>query len=275
MRFLLSPNELRSLLGDPRLVLFDIRSRAGRGAYEAGHIPGARFVSLKEDVTGVRTGKNGRNPMPEPSVFAEKMRGFGVSGETLVVVYDEDRPAFAARLWFELRAAGFAGVRVLDGGYAAWEKAGFAVTREEPSPAVPGDFTPREALERVVTVEEVEKNLPEQKFLLVDSRPADRFHGIGEKEDPVAGHIPGSFSCPASAGYGPDGRILPREALQKAFAQVERTAAGRPVVNSCGSGIAASATQLAMREAGLSPAGVYVGSWSEWSSDPRRPVERG
>ncbi len=275
MRFLLSPNELRSLLGDPRLVLFDIRSRAGRGAYEAGHIPGARYVSLKDDVTGVRTGSNGRNPMPELPDFAKKMREFGVSGSSLVVVYDEGRPAFAARLWFELRAVGFAGVRVLDGGFAAWEKAGFPVTKEEPSPAAPGDFTVKAPLERVVTVEEVERNLPEQKFLLVDSRPADRYHGIGEKEDPVAGHIPGSVSCPVSTGYGPGGRILPRDALQKAFVPVERTAAGRPVVNSCGSGIAASATQLAMREAGLSPAGVYVGSWSEWSSDVSRPVERG
>ena len=278
MNPLISVEELKALMNAPGLVLLDVRAHLtdhglGRRLYDEGHIPGARFADLEDDVAGCRSGTNGRHPLPDSGRFCVNMRRLGVSPESVIVAYDDGLCNFASRLWFTLRWVGFENVRVLNGGFALWEKLGLPVQTEEPA-WEPGTYRAQTPLERVFGVEFIENNLVTGDYTLLDARSRERLAGLEEPIDPVAGHIPGSLVRPSTDNIGPDGLFKPADALASEFRAVigERDPAN--IINYCGSGVTACCNHLAMTVAGIPAAGVYIGSWSEWISDPERPIRQ-
>lgn len=271
---LISAENLQTALADPASAptLLDVRWVLGgpsqRPSYDEGHIPGAVWIEFEDVVTG-KPGKHGRHPMPDRARFEATMRAAGVGDEHSVVVYDAANSLAASRLWWLLRAFGHPCVRVLDGGYAAWVAAGGPVTTEVPQPRE-GDFIADDSADDLLDADDAAEYA--MRHLLLDARPADRFHGRNETMDPVAGHIPGARSMPALSNVTETGHFLPADDLALRF-----TAAGiqpEGVVGLyCGSGVQATHLALAMEAAGLHPhAGVYIGSWSHWITDPDRPV---
>lgn len=262
-------------------VLLDVRWRLGgppgRDAYLAGHLPGAAFVDLDRDLAGPPGpgGVGGRHPLPQPGAFAAAMRRAGVRGDRPVVAYDDGEPGPAARAWWLLGYYGHPAVAVLDGGLRAWQEAGFAVRAgAEPAPAPPGDFTPRPGGRSVLDAAGAARVAA--RGVLLDARSEARYWGREEPVDPVAGHVPGAVSAPVAGSVDPHtGRLLPAVALRARFAALGVPPAGGGTVGAyCGSGVSAAAVVLALEVVGV-PASLYVGSWSDWVSDPDRPVERG
>lgn len=269
---LLDPAGLEAWVEQPP-VLLDVRWQLGgpdqRPVYEAGHLPGAAYVDL-ETALADPPGAGGRHPMPSTEAFEAAMRAAGVSGDSAVVVYDAGNSLAASRCWWLLRYFGHQDVRVLDGGYAAWSAAGLPV-EAGPSPQRDGDFVAGAGAMWLLTAEDAGELA--RTGLLLDGRPEPRFHGRQETMDPVAGHIPGAVSSPALANLRPDGRFLDPDDLALRF-----TALGLETHDEvgvyCGSGVQAAHLALAIEASGVqSAAGVYIGSWSEWITDPDRPVE--
>lgn len=250
-------------IGDPQ---------AGATAYAKAHIPGAVHARMEHALSGPRTGANGRNPLPAPAAFARWLGEMGIGPTDQVVAYDRSGNAAASRLWWMLRWIGHDAVAVLDGGFAAWTGAGQPVTDAVPTPR-PAAYEPRPQAGRHVDLAFVASRCHDPDVLIVDARSRDRFHGIGETTDPRAGHIPGSVSRPYTVNVGPDGRFKSAEALAAEW----RTLLGdRPrgtLVMSCGSGVSACHNLLSLEIAGIGGAMLYPGSWSEWCSDPSRPIE--
>jgi thiosulfate/3-mercaptopyruvate sulfurtransferase len=256
-------------------TLLDVRwslAASGRGDYTAGHLPGAVFLDLDRDLCGP-PGVRGRHPLPDAAVLQEALRRAGVRAGHPVVVYDQGGavPAgAAARAWWTLCWAGHEGVRVLDGGYAAWVAAGQPVTTEV---AVPprGDFTVQPGRMSTVDVDRVPPVAA--GGVLIDARVAARYRGEVEPVDPVAGRIPGAVNQPAAETVDREGRLCPASRLRQRF-EALGVRADAPVAAYCGSGVTAAQTVLALTVAGYQPA-LYVGSWSEWITDPARPIATG
>ena len=270
---LISAQELAARLrGGPSQVplLLDVRWRLGADdgydAYLQGHLPGAVFVDLERDLSGApgEDGRGGRHPMPSVDDFELDMAECGVDNERLVVVYDDCGSIAAARCWWLLRHFGKYDVQVLDGGLAAWRaerlpvESGLRLVEE-------GDFSVRRSPIHALDADQAA--LYAREGLLVDARPAERFHGRDETVDPVAGHIPGAVNVPTAANLEEDGTFRSPEALRGLYAE----ARDRRVAAYCGSGVTAAHDILAMEVAGIEAA-LYPGSWSEWVTDPRRPV---
>jgi thiosulfate/3-mercaptopyruvate sulfurtransferase len=254
---------------------FDLHDEQwGRSHYRAGHVPGAQYVSLNEDLAGARTGRNGRHPLPRVETLAATFGRLGVSSDAQVVVYDQDAGLFASRCWWSLRYLGHDAVALLDGGWARWLREGRAMRRgDETRP--PAVFVPRPRLDMRVQVDDVAGRAGRPDAMLIDARGPDRFEGRNETLDPVAGHIPGARNIFYRTNFAADGTMLPADALRANYAEA---LGGRPpqdAVMYCGSGVSACVNLLAMEHAGLPGAKLYVGSWSEWSSDPARPIETG
>jgi thiosulfate/3-mercaptopyruvate sulfurtransferase len=274
---LVSVEALVTRLQEPApLVLADVRwnltGPPGRPQYEAGHLPGAQWVDLETELSGplhpLRTG--GRHPLPDVEVFAAAMRRIGVGSGGEVVAYDGGSSVAAARLWWLLLDAGFSRVRVLDGGFAAWQQAGLPVQTGPGDPVAAGDFRgrpgqlPRLDADAVAALLQAGPGAPR----LVDVRAPERYAGTSEPLDPVAGHIPTAANRPSTDNLAPDGRFRPPTEIAERFAGLSD-----PVLY-CGSGITAAHTLLALRTAGLEGR-IYPGSWSDWVSDPSRPVATG
>jgi len=271
---LITVPELAEALASARPpTVLDVRWRLTgpptRGDYEAAHIPGAAFIDLDAQVSGP-PGAGGRHPLPDPAALQQTLRAAGVGGDRPVVAYDAGDGQAAARLWWTLRWAGHPAVRVLDGGFAAWRAGKRPV---EPGTAIPGagDFTVRPGHLPVLDAPDAAKVAG--AGVLLDARVPARYRGETEPVDPVAGHIPGAVNLPSADLVGPDGHLLPPEALRERFA-----AAGvrpdRPVGAYCGSGVTAAHTVLALTVAGVPDPALYVGSWSHWITDPTRPIGR-
>lgn len=264
---LLSPEALAERLADPQLRIVDVRwylgrPGDGRAAYDAGHIPGAIFLDIDGDLAlAPAPGLPGRHPLPEPAAFARRLASAGIGDENLVVVYDDVGGWVAARLWWMLDALGHRDVVVLDGGIVAWRAAGFPLTSDVPA-FPPGRLALASHWDRTIDRDTLRGRLG--SVTLIDARGAPRYRGETEPIDPVAGHIPTAFSAPSDGNLGPDGRFKPAAALRERFESFGEP--GRPVVSYCGSGVAACATALAMRVAGLPDPILYPGSWSDWST---------
>ncbi len=262
------------LAGSRPPTVLDVRWRLagppGRDDYLAGHVPGAVFIDLDADLCGA-PGDGGRHPLPDPAALQEVLRAAGVSGDRPVVAYDEGESQAAARLWWTLRWAGHRDVRVLDGGYTAWVAGGHPV---EPGSVVahPGDFTVRPG--RLPVIDAAGAARLAAEGVLLDARVGPRFRGETEPVDKIAGHIPGAVNLPAAELTGPDGRFRPAEALAARFGGAG-VRVDRPVGAYCGSGVTAAHTVLALTIAGVPDPELYVGSWSEWITDPNRPVATG
>jgi thiosulfate/3-mercaptopyruvate sulfurtransferase len=245
--------------------------------YRSGHIPGAVYVDMEHDLS--RPGGPGRHPFPSPEEFARVLARIGVGPETHVVVYDDATGSVAARLWFMLRVHGHERASVLDGGYAAWVNAGLPITRDEPRvdpvPVRPLRVDAARLVDRAqVTGALAGRREPGARHALVmDARAPERYRGEVEPVDKRAGHIPGAVNAPFS-GNLKDGRFRPPEELRSIY---DRLGASRAteVIASCGSGVTACHTLLALELAGVRDAKLYVGSWSDWSSQPDAPIATG
>lgn len=279
MNAIITASELASdLAGTRRPVLLDVRWQLsvakaageppfdGRAAYAAGHIPGAVYVDLDRELAGA-SGARGRHPLPDLGRFGAAMRRAGVSSGRRVVVYDGGQGWAAARAWWMLRWTGHPDVRVLDGGLPAWEG---ALSVEEPVPAE-GDFRPEPGAEGHLDADAAAALA--RSGVLLDARAAERYRGDVEPIDRVGGHIPGAVSAPTNENVGADGRFLPADELRARFDALGARDGGQVGVY-CGSGVSGAHEVLALAVAGI-PAALYVGSWSEWSSDPSRPVAVG
>jgi thiosulfate/3-mercaptopyruvate sulfurtransferase len=276
---LISTADLAARLGARDLVVVDVRHDLaqpdawGDAQYRAGHLPGALFAHLDRDLSALKTGKNGRHPLPSPGACAALFGRLGIDATKQVVVYDQGSSAYASRLWWMLRWLGHDAVAVLDGGYDRWVREGRPVTAGVSSPH-PVTFTARPVV-TPVAAGEVEASLGRGSMFLIDARGPERFRGEVEPLDPVAGHIPGAVNRPFTQNLGPEGTFKPAAALRAEF---DALLCGEPpakVVHQCGSGVTACHNALAMEIAGLDGSRLYAGSWSEWCAEPSRPVARG
>jgi thiosulfate/3-mercaptopyruvate sulfurtransferase len=257
-----------ALVIDCRFSLTD--SEAGRRGYAAGHIPGARYADLERDLSGPREpgGAGGRHPLPDREALCERLRSWGVDNRSSVVCYDQSSGAVAGRLWWLMRWLGHADVRVLDGGLDAWIAAGFETETAEPAPAR-GNFEARLPLTRTRSADD----LPDSDIELLDARDAARFRGESEPFDPVAGHIPGAICAPFTENLEA-GRFKSADQLERRFLELGVDPA-RDTVCYCGSGVTATHHVLALLIAGFPEPALYAGSWSDWISDPDRPIATG
>ncbi len=277
---LVTTAELANHLHDPAWMLFDTRhdlidTDKGPREYSQGHIEGARFLSIDHDLSASKNGRNGRHPLPDAGVFAEKMAALGASPGMQFVIYDGTGGMYAARLWWMLRWLGATKVSLLDGGFAKWVAEKRPVTAEIPAvrASVVNEF--KSAAGFTVDAADVLGHLKDASRLLVDARAGERYRGEVEPLDPVAGHIPGAINRFWQANLAADGTFKNREDLHRDYSQLM---AGRPpsaVVHQCGSGVTACHNLFAMEWAGLAGSRLYPGSWSEWVADPSRPVARG
>lgn len=274
MDVLISPSELADRLSDVRLldVRWTVMAPDGRPAYLAGHLPGAVFVDLDADLADHSATGRGRHPLPTPQALAASARRWGLNDGDAVVVYDDWNGQAAARAWWLLRAAGVSNVRILDGGWAAWQRSGGPVATEEVVPAA-GDITITSLHGlAAVNADAVAAQAQSPDNLVFDARAAARYRGDEEPLDPRAGHIPGAVSAPTAENLTADGTFKPVAELRDRFEKLGAGAA--PVTVYCGSGVTATHQIAALAIAGYDAA-LYPGSWSEWSSDPQRPVATG
>ena len=276
---LISATQLRGLfdVGDAPLPIdtrFDLADPfAGERAWREGHLPGAHYLHLDRDLSGPKTGRNGRHPLPERSDFAQTLGRIGVTPERQVVVLDAQGGMYAARAWWMLLWMGHAQVAVLDGGLAAWAEAGGSLTTEAPSASEAPPYPMRPALVATLDADALQAQLG--RVHLIDARAGERFRGEVEPLDTQAGHIPGARNRFFKDNLGADGRFKPIEQLRAEFAALLGPQSAADTVHQCGSGVTACHNLLAMAHAGLPGSLLYAGSWSEWSADAARPVARG
>lgn len=271
---LVTAAQLRDLLtGSRPPKVLDVRWRLdrpdGRGAFAAGHIPGAVYVDLDTELAAPGAAADGRHPLPAPESLQASARRWGLRDGDAVVVYDDIKNTSAARAWWLLRDAGV-DVRVLDGAYEAWMHAGYPIETGHVHPA-PGDVTVHSG--HLPTVQMDAAADIAAHGVLLDARAGERYRGEVEPIDPKAGHIPGAVSAPTTENVDDDGHFLTPSALRSRFESLGVTG-GIPVAAYCGSGVTASHEVLALAVAGIDAA-LYPGSWSQWSNTAGRPVATG
>jgi thiosulfate/3-mercaptopyruvate sulfurtransferase len=276
---LISAADLAAHLQDANWVVCDCRhdladTKAGRRAYTASHIAGARFVHLDEALSAPKTGRNGRHPLPDVETFARRLGELGIDNAKQVVTYDGSGGPYAARLWWMLRWLGHDAVAVLDGGWNAWLKGGNAVTAKVPAVKA-ARFVPRQRAGMQRDANSVLAGLGQDASLMLDARVPDRYLGKSEMLDPVAGHIPGAVNRPWQLNLDSNGYFKSPPELRREFAAALRASPPSTVTHYCGSGVTACHNLLAMEISGLTGSRLYPGSWSEWCSDPSRPAATG
>lgn len=280
---LISAEDLATRLAEPALRIIDCRFDlndvdAGQRAFAQSRIPHARYADLNRDLSDLsQIHVHGRHPLPSMGSLAASFARLDIGKNSPVVVYDQDTGAFAARLWWLLRSLGNLQVKVLDGGFAAWNRAGLPIET---------DAAPRHAASRLpeqlslptsswVTAEQLGLGLADSSVLLLDARAGARFRGEVEPLDKVAGHVPGAINRPFMDNLGADGRFKDPELLRKEFAALLGSRSPAAVIHMCGSGVTACHNRLAMDLAGLRGSRIYPDSWSGWITDPNRPVATG
>ena len=277
MNTLITPALLNSLIDQNNVTVFDCRFSladvtAGATSYAQGHIPGAYYADLNQDLSLPHVpGKTGRHPLPNRQQWIEKVLQWGLTPERQVVVYDDAGGSIAARLWWMLQWIGHDKVAVLDGGLTAWVQAGLPVSTQVPDSPQPAidQYSERSPLFTQVMVSAINAD----KQVLLDARDPARFRGEVEPIDPKAGHIPGALNSPYSANLNADGTFRSKAQLQHKFEYAAYSFL--PVVSYCGSGVTACHNILAMKIAGLLVPVLYAGSWSEWVADPGRSIATG
>jgi len=278
---LVSTSELAGHLADDNWRVFDCRHdlmdpARGREKYESGHIAGAYFAHVDDDLSSRPTGTNGRHPLPSPEDFAAYLGACGVTATTHLVAYDDVGGQYAARFWWLCRWIGIKSVSILDGGWSKWVAESRATHQQWPPKILDGgavgvNLQPH----RLAEVSEIESLLNRPNALMVDARAAERFRGEVEPIDRVAGHIPGARNFVFQQNQYADQTFKPSDVLRRQWTEFLGSQSPDSVVHQCGSGITACVNLFAMELAGLSGSRLYAGSWSEWSSDPSRPVATG
>jgi thiosulfate/3-mercaptopyruvate sulfurtransferase len=274
----MSPEQLYAEIGADDLVVVDCRfnllkPQAGRQNWAVGHIPGARYADLDEDLAAPITPQSGRHPLPEAEAFARLLGSWGVTPATRVVAYDAAGGAIAARLWWLLGWVGHAKALLLDGGLPAWQACGYPLEESEPA-LLQGRYPIQTGSLPVISTAEVQSGLAQDGLTLLDARDAKRYAGLVEPIDARAGHVPGAVNRPFQQNLDTNGRFLPPEKLQDDFAGLLKNDGHTISACMCGSGVTACHHLFAMQLAGLDvKSSLYVGSWSEWIRDVHRPCE--
>jgi thiosulfate/3-mercaptopyruvate sulfurtransferase len=268
-RPVIPPDCLAAHQGNPNLVVVDCRfsladPKLGYQQYLQGHILGAYYLDLNQDLAGPVQQHGGRHPLPDISILAAKLLRMGVTAQTLVVAYDDSRFAFASRLWWLLKYMGHDRVAVLEGGFAAYQSAGFPIETDLPIERE-GLFVPQIRTELAVNIHDVVQRQQDPSAKIVDSREGDRYQGKREPIDPIAGHIPGAVNYPWQQTTDERGWMRSSEALKEYWSEVSNA---DEIVVYCGSGVTACVNLLALEVAGISTAKLYAGSWSDWCSYP-------
>jgi thiosulfate/3-mercaptopyruvate sulfurtransferase len=275
-----SPQWLAPRLHEPGLRVVDCRfdlddPAHGARVFAAERIPGACFADLEAQLSApVLPGRTGRHPLPEPAALEALLGGLGIGPDTRVVAYDAFGGGFAARLWWVLRWLGHEAVAVLDGGWPGWLAAGLPVERARACAPPAARFVARPLTDRLVTVTELMERLDDPSLCLVDARSAPRFRGEQEPRDPVAGSIPGARNAFWQDNLDAAGHFEAPARLRARFEALLGEHPADRAVFYCGSGVTGAHDLLAMTHAGLPLARLYAGSWSEWITDPSRPVWR-
>lgn len=274
---LVDAETLAAAVGRPDWAIVDCRFALedvawGEQAYHAAHIPGAVYAHLDRDLSGQKSGTNGRHPLPDPAVLANTFGQLGIAQGVQVVAYDQDAGSWASRLWWLLRWLGHDAVAVLDGGLAAWHGAG-RPTQSGPESRPCRTFEAHPRRDMVVDVAAVAAL--GNDWRLVDARAPERFRGESEPIDRVPGHIPGAVNRFFKSNLDVNGAFRSEVELRRAWTETLGGVGAERVVCYCGSGVTACHNLLALERAGLTGGKLYVGSWSEWASDPGRPVGRG
>ena len=273
---LISSDELFRHLDAPGWVILDCRfslkdPALGHRQYLEGHVPGAHYADLDKDMSSPATPASGRHPLPSPEELIGKLRGWGVCGDSQVVVYDDTRGTIAGRMWWLLRYLGHESVAVLDGGLAKWLDENRTLEAGAAAPAAPGDFAGAANDSMWVTTGEIERVRAHDDTAIIDARSPERYRGEREEVDSEAGHIPGSVNHPLQTNLDEHGCFRPAAELRETYARLRKPR----TIHSCGSGVTACHNLLAMEIAGLPGSQLYVGSWSEWIRSPQRPRAAG
>lgn len=277
---LITPAELSRFIGNPDWAVVDCRfsltePERGRRDYQEAHISSAIYAHMNEDLSGpVTPGQTGRHPLPLPQTFVQTLCRWGIDASVQVVAYDDMGGAFAARLWWMLRWLGHEAVALLDGGWPRWQREGYPTQRGRETRSL-RVFTPHPRPELLADADDVAATRTDPAYRLLDARSADRYRGENETLDPVAGHIPGAISAPYAANLGPDGSFLPTPQLKARYEELLDGVPAERVIVYCGSGVTAVHDLVAMLHAGLGEGRLYAGSWSEWITDPGRPIATG
>lgn len=276
---LISVTRAAQLMSGDDVLVVDVRFKLedpgyGALAYAESHMPGAVYLDLDQDLSSpVVAGVTGRHPLPDPNVFEARMREVGLRKSDLVIVYDDGPGFYAARLWWLLIWLGHEKVSVVDGGLNAWRNAGLPMSAERSVRPWPGNFTSQPDDTLLVAADtllaQIGAGQDKPHYHLLDARAIERFRGEVEPIDPVAGHVPGAMCLPCSGNLNNEGQFLPASALRTRFPDV---GAGQMLACYCGSGVTACHNILAAVVAGLPMPRLYAGSWSEWITDPDRPV---
>lgn len=265
---IVSPEWLAANTQNPQVVIIDCRfsladPELGQKQYQESHIPRAFYLDLNRDLASLVEKHGGRHPLPNIAELADKLNAIGINfQDTLVVVYDDSRLAFAARLWWLLRYMGHSKIAVLDGGFSSWKTAGYPVTNILPE-SRQGKFVPELRSDLIVDIEAVKgrKDLPGR--VLVDSRESDRYLGLREPIDPIAGHIPGAVNYPWQDVTDEGSKVRSPNEQKQRWTELETAA---EIIVYCGSGVTACVNLLSLEIAGIPNAKLYPGSWSDWCS---------
>jgi thiosulfate/3-mercaptopyruvate sulfurtransferase len=267
-KFIVSPQWLFAHLEDPKVVIVDCRfsladPQLGKQQYQTSHIQGAYYLDLNQDLSSPVQEHGGRHPLPDIGILTEKLAGIGVnSSETLVVVYDDSRLAFASRLWWLLRYLGHEQVAVLDGGFKNWENCNYPITDVIPG-RKKGKFTANLQPQLLVNIEDVKAKKDSPDVVLVDSREGDRYRGEREPIDKIAGHIPGAVNYPWQEITDNSGVLIPLSAQCQRWENIQ---SAKEILVYCGSGVTACVNLLSLELAGIKTGKLYAGSWSDWIS---------
>lgn len=276
---LVSTEDLAAHLNDPDWIILDCRftlsePTLGREDWQKGHIPGAIYVHLDDDMSAAIGPDSGRHPLPDPLLLAAKLRNWGVNNDSQVVVYDDAYGSVAGRMWWLLRWLGHDKVALLDGVWQKWLREKRPTDDRQGAPEK-GNFRERLNNELLINTEELLQTYQRPDTLIIDARAEIRFTGEQEPLDPVAGHIPGAINLPFDENLDLGSELLPRDELRELYQGILGTHAPDKVVMMCGSGVTACHNIIAMEYAGLHGARLYLGSWSEWIRDAQRPVATG
>lgn len=277
---LINVADLKANLNESDLIVVDCRYSLtqpdlGRRRYQEGHISGAIYAHLDDDLSGdFQPNKTGRHPLPELGFFIKKIESWGIGNDSQVVAYDDTGGAIAARLWWMLRWLGHDAVAVLDGGWVHWRNKGYPVETSTEE-RIANSFSANPNYQMIVESDEMELLVESPHSMIIDSRSADRYRGENETIDPIAGHIQGALSAPYQDNLTSRGTFRDRSELCKRFLALFEGNPADDAVFYCGSGVTAAHNLLAMVHAGFDIGRLYVGSWSEWITDPMRPISTG
>jgi len=275
-RTIISSDLLQQHLNDPNWRIVDCRYNLmkpdeGLSLYQMEHIPNAIYAHLAHDLSSPVNKTSGRHPLPDVEMFKLKLGTWGIDHEKQVVVYDDAAGSYAARLWWMLRWLGHDSVAVLDGGYSIWKQQGLPTTNIIPL-IEPVTFTGNPNTGMLVNSDVLQEQLGKSCVRLIDVRDPQRYSGLEEPIDKIAGHVPGAINLPWKNNVGDNGMYLSRAQLHDQYSKLLQNTVDKDIVFMCGSGVTACHSLVAMEYIGITGAKLYPGSWSEWITDSNRPV---